>query len=89
MSTPPRDDGRDMSPGGPARASDNRAMNWLLLVPILICLAVPFYNRTEPRLFDIPFFYWFQLAIIPIGVVCTVLVYRAGGTTRNGREARR
>jgi len=47
-------------------------------VPIVICLAVPFYNTTEPELFGIPFFYWFQLAIIPIGVACTLAVFVAG-----------
>ncbi len=89
MSTHPRDDESNAAPQPTVRQSDHRALNWLLLVPILICLAVPFYNRTEPRLFDIPFFYWFQLAIIPIGVVCTVLVYRAGSTPRIGRGAQR
>ncbi len=73
----------DQSPPGRPEGARNRAdddktpLNWLLLVPILICLAVPFFNRTEPTLFDLPFFYWFQLAIIPIGVACTVIVYRA------------
>lgn len=75
---------RDQSPPGPddpsgrSRADDDKTpLNWLLLVPIVICLAVPFYNRTDPVLFGMPFFYWFQLAIIPIGVTCTVIVYRA------------
>lgn len=73
---------------GPARTrlsgDDANPMNWLLLVPIAISLAVPFYNRTDPVLFGMPFFYWFQLAIIPIGVTCTVLVYRAH-VRRQGR----
>ncbi len=51
--------------------------NWLLLIPLPITLFPWLYNRTEPRLFDIPFFYWYQLACIPIGVICTIIVYRA------------
>ncbi len=73
QSPPGRDD-----PVGRSRADDDKTpLNWLLLVPIVICLAVPFYNNNEPTLFGLPFFYWFQLAIIPIGVACTVIVYRA------------
>ncbi len=76
----------DPAPTGPARGGPPRSrltgddanpMNWLLLVPIALCLAVPLYNRVDPVLFGMPFFYWSQLAIIPIGVTCTVIVYRA------------
>ena len=42
----------------------------------------PLYNRRSPELFGIPFFYWWQMFAIVIGVVCTLLVYRA---TRAGR----
>ena len=35
------------------------------------------YNRETPKLFDIPFFYWYQMAVIPVGVLCVVLVYRS------------
>ena len=33
----------------------------LLLVPYIALLWVPFYNRIEPTLLGIPFFYWFQM----------------------------
>jgi hypothetical protein len=57
--------------GAAGRTSRDRSpVNWLLLVPLLL-------NKVDPKLFGIPFFYWFQLAVIPIGVTCTVLVYRA------------
>jgi hypothetical protein len=62
-------------PGPPPR-SDKHPLNWLLLLPLLATLIPPLYNRTEPRLFDIPFFYWYQLAAISIGVICTLIVYR-------------
>lgn len=50
--------------------------NLLLLVPLLI-LFTPFFNRVEPQLFGIPFFYWFQLAFIALGVTSTSIVYLA------------
>jgi len=50
------------------------AWNLLLLVPLLILLT-PLYNRVDPRLFGMPFFYWFQLVCVLIGVALTSLVY--------------
>lgn len=32
----------------------------LLLIPFVALLWVPFYNRIDPVLFGIPFFYWYQ-----------------------------
>ena len=34
---------------------------WLLLLPFLGLLWVPFYNQHDPMLFGFPFFYWYQL----------------------------
>jgi hypothetical protein len=51
-----------------------RAWNLLLLVP-LISLITPLFNMTEPRLGGLPFFYWFQMAVIPLGIVCTLAVH--------------
>jgi hypothetical protein len=50
----------------------------LLFLPCLIALAAPFYNSVEPRLFDIPFFYWFQLVLIPTSAICIFLADRLG-----------
>ncbi len=50
---------------------DRSRWNWLLLVPLLAVLYPPLYNRTDPVLLGIPFFYWYQLAVIPLSVVCT------------------
>jgi hypothetical protein len=51
-----------------------RWWNLLLLVPLVTIL--PFlFNSEDPRLGGMPFFYWFQLAIIPVGVLCTVAVH--------------
>ncbi len=48
----------------------------LLLIPCVVCLLVPFYNSVEPKLFDFPFFYWFQLAFIPISALFIFAAYR-------------
>lgn len=51
-----------------------RAWNLLLLVP-LISLVTPVFNVRDPELFGLPFFYWFQMAVIPLGIVCTLAVH--------------
>lgn len=52
---------------------------WYLLFVILffVTLWVPLYNRVEPTLIGVPFFYWFQLALILIGAIVTAIVYFA------------
>jgi hypothetical protein len=46
----------------------------LLLVPCLIALWAPFYDFLEPEAFGIPFFYWFQLAMV---LVSALTIYAA------------
>ena len=41
----------------------------LLWIPCVVALWAPLYNMTEPTLFGIPFFYWFQLLLIPISAL--------------------
>jgi hypothetical protein len=48
----------------------------LLLLPFVGLLWVPFYNFQEPALFGFPFFYWYQLAWVPISSLLIWLVYR-------------
>ena len=54
---------------------DRSPWNWLLLVPLVVTLIPPLYNRARPELLGIPFFYWYQLVVIGVGVVCTYVVY--------------
>jgi hypothetical protein len=49
----------------------------LLLVPFIGLLWVPFYNFSEPSLLGFPFFYWYQLAWVPISSLLIWLVYRS------------
>jgi len=51
----------------PAKKRGFRLSTLLLLVPYAAMLWVPYYNRIEPELAGIPFFYWYQLLWIVIG----------------------
>jgi hypothetical protein len=65
-------------PGTTARATGSRPdaspWNWLLLVPIVVPLLPVLYNRMEPQLLGLPFFYWCQLAFafLATGVIAVV-----------------
>jgi hypothetical protein len=48
----------------------------IFLFITIVALAVPFYNRVEPALFGIPFYYWFQVAWILPSAAATALAYR-------------
>ena len=65
------------APGVAPARSDRSPWNWLLLVPVVVPLLVPLFNRVEPTLLGWPFFYWVQLAFVPLGVLATFLAYRA------------
>ena len=49
----------------------------LLVLQWVLALCVPLYNTSEPRLLGIPFFYWYQLAMVLVCAVLTVIVYLA------------
>ena len=44
----------------PRTTAASRWWNLLLLIPFIALLWVPLYNRVDPQLFGIPFFYWYQ-----------------------------
>jgi hypothetical protein len=56
------------------RRADASAWHWLLWIPILLPLMPAVYNRTDPTLFGVPFFYWAQLsfAFLASGVIAFV-----------------
>jgi hypothetical protein len=56
----------------------HRARGWylLLVIPFLGLLYPPLYARHDPEVFGFPFFYWYQLAWVPVTAVLTILVYR-------------
>lgn len=57
---------------------------WLLLLPYLAMICVPFYNRIEPTLFGIPFYYWYQLSWVPLSslIIAIVLHFTHGSGRR-------
>lgn len=59
-------------------------MRLLLVLPFLGLLWVPLYNQTTPTLFGVPFFYWYQLAWVPLTSLLIWIVYRDG--VRRGDE---
>jgi len=52
---------------------------WYLLfvLQFAVMLWPPIYNRAEPSVMGVPFFYWFQLSWVLIGAVFTAVVYFA------------
>jgi hypothetical protein len=62
---------------GPERSPRRSRLWYLLLVPPFVGLLwVPLYAEAKPRLFGIPFFYWYQFAWVPVTALLIWLVYR-------------
>ena len=71
------DPDRHAGRGGPATDVPSikpSAWNLLLLVPLLM-LVTSFFNQDSPRLFGLPFFYWYQFLWVPVGIVCVGIVF--------------
>jgi hypothetical protein len=49
----------------------------LFLLEFVVALWPPFYNKVEPTLIGIPFFYWFQLLWVFVSAAFTAVVYFA------------
>jgi Protein of unknown function (DUF3311) len=59
-------------------------MRLLLLLPFAGLLLVPLYNALTPKLWGIPYFYWYQLAWVPVTSLLLWIVDRA---TRSANAA--
>jgi Protein of unknown function (DUF3311) len=79
-----RPDPRSIQPSAPPIRW--RVPNLLLLLP-LVTLFAPLYNRIEPRLLGLPFFYWFLLMVLLLTIALTVLSFALtrGGDGRTRR----
>ncbi|HEX5438930.1 MAG TPA: DUF3311 domain-containing protein [Gemmatimonadaceae bacterium] len=75
-------------PGAPRPARWRRLAPWLLVIPFIGTLWVASYASLTPRLWGIPFFYWYQFLWIAIGSVLTILVYLVERPARETREER-
>ena len=62
----------------PPRAGARAVTGVLFLLIAVVALWVPMYNRIEPALFGIPFFYWFQTVWILAAAGATAIAYRLG-----------
>jgi hypothetical protein len=53
-----------------------RRRAWLLVIPIAAPLLSPLTNSIGPRVWGIPFFYWYQIfcAFLAIAVITSVFV---------------
>jgi hypothetical protein len=77
----------------PTRSHDTRG-RWalivvLLLPAIVLPLWVSLYDREDPTLGGWPFFFWFQMALIPFATVMTVIAFLISQVAdRRDREAR-
>ncbi|MDX6552395.1 MAG: hypothetical protein QOH74_883 [Gaiellales bacterium] len=54
-----------------------RARYLLLALPLIGTLIPSIYNRHDPTLIGIPFFYWYLLLWVPITVVLLAIVSRS------------
>lgn len=62
--------------GGPPLVTPARVVAAVcLIVPIVLPLWVPLYNRTTPTLGGIPFFYWSQVLFVVITAVLVAVAY--------------
>lgn len=61
------------------RAGRGAKTGWyaLLLLQFVLTLCVPFYNKVEPTLAGIPFFYWYQMVMVAVCAALTAVVYFA------------
>jgi hypothetical protein len=64
----------------------------LLLIEVVAVLVPSIYGRITPKLFGIPFFYWYQLLWIFISMILTAFVYLVttdrGTRSHPGRDER-
>jgi putative solute:sodium symporter small subunit len=51
-------------------------VHWLLIIPIGMPLLVPLYNRIDPKIAGIPFFYWYQMATALVAIVVMTFLYQ-------------
>jgi Protein of unknown function (DUF3311) len=86
----------DGSPAGPRAGSEpepslaaavrRRWVLFLFLVPFVGTLYPDWYSRIQPAFEGIPFFIWYQFAMVIVGVLVTITVYLVEWGTRDWRS---
>jgi hypothetical protein len=69
-------DGDRLSERRASVPAKRRRGSWLLLLPFLALLVPPLYAHDSPRVFGIPFFYWYQAVWLLLTAVITTVCYR-------------
>lgn len=62
------------TPEPPSPRRGRSGWHWLLAIPVAAPLLIPWYDRAGPPLFGLPFFYWCQLAFVPLSAVVMAVV---------------
>ena len=64
-----------MQNGSGSGRSSRRWVLWLLIIPLIATLWIPFYSSPTPAIAGIPYFYWYQVLWVIITAVITAIVY--------------
>jgi hypothetical protein len=70
--------GRDYRKGASMTPTSRSAPRWpnlLLVIPFIALLWVPLYNRIEPAIWGVPFFYWYQFLWVLLTSLLILLVH--------------
>jgi hypothetical protein len=68
---------RTMASDSPQATPAARALVLVLFALVTVgALWVPLFNRVEPSIAGVPFFYWFQMSWIFAGAGATALAYK-------------
>jgi ABC-type transport system involved in cytochrome c biogenesis permease component len=65
------------------------AVGVLLLIPIVLPLLVGTYAKETPKLAGVPFYFWWQFALIIVSAVCTVIAFVVVMRVERQRRERR
>ncbi|MFI6152326.1 DUF3311 domain-containing protein [Kitasatospora sp. NPDC051170] len=76
-------------PTVPAVTPERVLAGLALLVPIVAMLWVSSYDKTDPAVSGVPFFYWYQLLWVPVSAVFTVAAYLLINRDEKARKAAR
>jgi hypothetical protein len=79
-----------VKPSGPLAAHPVRAaVIAILLAALIACtLFVPIYDRTTPKVGDVPFFYFYLVAYFPVMTVVLWIVFQLQKGLRTGAHAK-
>ncbi len=65
------------------------AITVILAPAVIVPLWVPLYDKVDPRFNGWPFFFWFQMALIPFATTLTVIAFMLSrAADRRDRETR-